>query len=182
MSIPGRQRPVELRWVEFGGFCICKCDLRKRFVPGLEPASLQACMRGLQPAYVPCGHVWASPLCHTRRRSARACVVVRPTHTQHQTQGAATQQDHYLLHGGQPLDEGRTLADYSIQHQDTLQLLLRLRCVSEVQPRLFGASAQVTCSSRCLDHLMPLPHPRLTCCLNTRCSVFCCTCMRAGVA
>jgi hypothetical protein len=43
-------------------------------------------------------------------------------------QGAAAG-EHYLLHAGQQLDASKTLADYSIQHQDTCELLLRLRCV-----------------------------------------------------
>lgn len=42
-------------------------------------------------------------------------------------QGDAEQS--YLVHGGQPLDSSKTLADYSIQQHDTLELLLRLRCV-----------------------------------------------------
>lgn len=37
--------------------------------------------------------------------------------------------EHFLLHAGHQLDASKTLADYSIQHQDTCELLLRLRCV-----------------------------------------------------
>lgn len=46
-------------------------------------------------------------------------------------QGAAAQQ-HFLLYQGQQLDDCKTLEKYSIQHQDTLQLLLRIRCVCVV--------------------------------------------------
>jgi hypothetical protein len=43
-------------------------------------------------------------------------------------QGLVPEQQ-YLLHEGQQLDASKTLADYIIQHQDTLELLLRIRCV-----------------------------------------------------
>lgn len=43
-----------------------------------------------------------------------------------QLQGVVPQQQ-YLLHAGQQLDGSKTLADYSIQHQDVLELLLRIR-------------------------------------------------------
>lgn len=49
-------------------------------------------------------------------------------------QGAAAGEA-YLLHAGHQLDASKTLADYSIQHQDTCELLLRLRCMcSTLQP------------------------------------------------
>lgn len=51
-------------------------------------------------------------------------------------QGAAAG-EHYLLYAGHQLDASKTLADYSIQHQDTCELLLRLRCVCcTLQPTL----------------------------------------------
>lgn len=88
--------------------------------------------------------VWSSP---------PACQYILPTTVPDQLfvlfcllQGAAPQQ-FYLLHAGQQLDVCRTLADYSIQHQDTLELQLRIRCGHQTQASPPGTGNIVAAAS-----------------------------------
>jgi len=62
-----------------------------------------------------------------------ATLEVEPTHTVHQTKSLITaklgipEDQQRLIFGGKNLDESRTLADYNIQRESTLFLVLRLR-------------------------------------------------------
>jgi hypothetical protein len=64
-------------------------------------------------------------------------------------QGAAPQQ-YYLLHAGQQLNACRTLAECSIQHHDTLELQLRIRCGHQRQASPHTAGSAMSC-------VLPLP-------------------------